>query len=160
LEKKVADAMLEESFDFEVTVNAPGFLHKLGLLPKSRVFSIKPLCLGSLVRISKILMDIEKFDLTRPLMEIAPEQIVKHAKSLAEIIAIAVTNSPAPPSYGLVCFLYDNLTAAELFEVIERVKKQMDVADFLASIVSAKGMNVFQAATEATPETSGAPSAE
>lgn len=154
-EEKALSAMLEETFDFDIPYK--------GIFGKSRVksFTISPLNLGSLIRISKILLSIEEIDWSRPYMDVGPEVISKYAERLCEIVAIAVTNGPKPPQKRLVKFFVNNLTASELYRLIELVKGKMDVSSFLLCIVSAKGMSLLQTSAEAkeSPSISGTQSA-
>ena len=141
-----ADAILEKpviiSVDDPATTWPEKLLVKLRLRKEKRVFHVKPLVLGSLVRISKILLSIDKSKLTKEALEnkqelfnINFELMQRHSLQMAEVVAIAVTNEKKEPSKDLVNFFLYKLTAKELMAVFTVIMQQMNVQDFISSII-------------------------
>jgi hypothetical protein len=151
---KAADATVQEPVVIEVDINPQGFLHRLlqkwKWLPRKRKFVIEPIKMGSLIRISKLMLSIDMsvFDM-RNLLESNYKAIDKHASTMARIVAVAIQNNKHQPSEKLVEFVLNNFTSHELRMVASMVLKQMDVTSFMSSIISIKGTNVLemQAAT-------------
>jgi len=159
---KALDSILEEGVDFSVSVTNPGFLHRIGLLKTKRTFVIKPIRLGTLVRISKILLSIDgEIETKESVLSASVKRMAAHAEQFAEIAALAVTNDEKPPSRRQIRFLLHNLSVRELLTLIQLVIRQMDVSNFLLCIVSVKGMSLMSEATgtKAVGETSGEQSA-
>jgi hypothetical protein len=146
VKEQSVSAILQEGVDFTVTVTNPGLWHRIGVLKKERKFIVHPLCLGSLLRISKLLVSLEDkpLDLSGNVLSVASNGIIQYSRIFAEISAIAVTNTDKEPSERLIQFFIDNLTPKELFQLLQLVIKQMEVSDFLLCIVSAKGLNLLK----------------
>lgn len=146
--KKVSDVTVERPVQITVDVNPQGRLHRIlqrwGILPKKRVFELGQIKLGTLIRISRYLLEIE---MTIPdrnnLLEVNYKAIDEHGEKLAIIIAMAIQNSKADVSKKLVMFIMQNFTTKELFGVLSIVVQQMDLTSFMSSIISIKGMNVL-----------------
>lgn len=135
---QVADTLLDNSVTFEV---------------EGRPFEIKPSTLGTMVKISKELlaMDLSAFDKDK-MLESNFNLIIDHSKRMCIIVAYAVTNKKAEPPDELVEFFEDNLTAAELFKLVNIIISQLDVINFMKSIISVKGVNIL---TGMNPKTQG-----
>lgn len=162
--QQTADAILQTGVTITVDVQARTWyerlLQKWKLQKSKRVFVVKPLVLGSLVRISKLLLSIDNSLLTKELLDekqkfqllnVNYDLMQKHSEAMARIMAIAVTNSKAEPSEQLVNFFLYNLTPAELRKVFGVVVMQLDVVGFTSSIISVRGLNVL----EVNPKTQG-----
>lgn len=144
-EKKALEAILEEGVDFRVTVNDPGWLHCMGILPRARVFTIRPLKLGTLLRISKCIAEMDddqKGEREGTMLGFTLESAVSHTESLVAIIALAVTNSESRPSVRLERFLRENLTPKEALKILGVVLQQMEVRDFLGCMASVSALRM------------------
>jgi hypothetical protein len=161
--EQVSDVTLDKTLTITVDVQAQSWyrrlLQKWGILPKKRVFELKPAYLGTLVRISRILLSIDlkrfgaKEDQTSHLLEMNYQAIVNHSGHLAEIVALAISNKDKEPPASLVSFIIRNFTTQEMLGVLGLVLKQMDLTSFMSSIISVRGLNVLerQPAAPATP---------
>jgi len=145
--KNVADTIAEKPVEIKIDILKRTWYHKL-TKRKQRVFEIKPLALGSLVKISKELIDIDMslFD-TSNLLESNYKLIDNYGEKMARIIAIAVVNQKQDPANELVQFFINNLSAKELLQVASIVLQQMNISDFMHTIISIKGANVLQKGT-------------
>jgi len=145
--KSVAGTVLEEGVDFFIDVNNQNILHKLRILPKAKHFTIKPLVLGTMIRVSEEIIDlvtVSEADLKgRSYLDVGAEQIIKNRDRMVNIIALAITNSESKPPKSLVAFLRKNLTANEMMGILKVVTRQLDVKSFLSSIMSVKGMSLL-----------------
>jgi len=133
-------------------------LVKLKIRQEKRVFEIKPLVLGSLIRVSERLLSIDKEMLTKERLEdkqhfltLNFELMQRHCKQVAEIVAITVTNEKKEPPKSLVNFFLYQLTSKELMQVFSVVVQQMNVSDFIGCIISIIGTNIM----EMNPENQG-----
>ncbi len=163
-QQRAYDAILEKGVDFDVELARPNWLHRIGLLPKVRKFVIKPLYLGTLFRVTKLILEIDTDVLKEAdgnLHAIGVESIARHKDGLVRIVALAVTNGDREPPKRLVRFLDRNLTPKDLLRLVMLVVQQMEVRDFLACMVSIRQISLSGAGkkeTGQTPRTSGSPS--
>ena len=157
--KDAIDSILEKGVDFTITVQNKNILNKLHLKPTERKFVIYPIKMGSLLKISKILLDLDTEELEGVMksegkevniLDLGAKNIIENKDKLIMMIAYGIVNSEKEPPKSLIRFLNENLTAKEGLKVMTLVIQQMDVSPFLASLVSLKGMNLL-ANKKATP---------
>jgi hypothetical protein len=146
--KKVSDVTLEEPISITVDVKPMGWIHrrlqKWGVIPKKRVFELKPITLGSLIRISKYLLEIDiRIPDRDSILDANYRALTEHGEKLAIVIALAIRNSKAPVDKNLVEFIKQNFTPKEILAVLGIVIRQMDITNFMSSIISVRGMNVL-----------------
>ena len=154
------DSILEKGVDFTIIVQNKNILHELNLIPSKRKFVIYPIKMGTLLKISKILLDLDTDELVGAmksegkeinLLDLGAKNIIENKDKLIKMIAYGIVNSEKEPSKNLIRFLNENLTAKEGFRLMTVIVQQMDVNPFLASLVSIKGMNLLQTKKKATP---------
>jgi len=166
MDKKVKqdaiDTILEKGVDFTITVANQNLLHRLGILRTERRFIIYPLKLGTLVKISRILAEIdpEQLKLLKDTKDGGFLQqgltiIVDNKNRMLSVIAYGLTSKRKEPSQSLIKFLDDNLTPKELLKLLIIVISQMGVADFLASMVSVTGLDLLETQGKEPIQTSG-----
>lgn len=147
--KNVSKAILEEPVILEMSIAAQNrrqkYLQKWGWFPKQKELAFHPVKLGSLIKISGIMVGLgtDLFDMEN-LLESNYKLIHEHGYEVAKVIAIAVVNSEKDPSDRLIRLILHNLSAKELAGILSIVLKQMDVSSFMKSIISIKGMNLLQ----------------
>lgn len=159
----VASAVLQDPIEIEVIIpprsKLHAFMQRKGIQKKARRFILRPIYLGSLIRISKLLIGID-FNVpdimdkikNGSFLELNYIAIAKHGNSIAEIVAIAIQNNDEKPNPKLVKFIVNNFTANELKGVLTLVIRQMDLTSFMSSIIAVKGMNVLESTTIAAAE--------
>jgi hypothetical protein len=153
---EVANTLLEKSVTIEVDILNPGwfekFLIKRGWKKPKRTFIIKPLCLGSLIKISKLILEIDVSIIgEKNYQEVGYKLMKGYSHVLAEIVAIAIINAKTDPPKELTSFLLHNLSAKELLSISMLVLKQLDTSSFIASIISIRGVNILQAGMSLKP---------
>ena len=148
---QAASSVTQQAIEFTMDVRPinqwQSFLQRTGLKPKVKTFSIQPVVLGNLQRISALLLSIlpEKTQVSNAnLMDVAFQAAAKHAETLARICAIAIRNSRTEPPKSLVLELLSNMTAKEMVGILSIVLKQLDVSNFILSIISIRGLNVLE----------------
>lgn len=152
--QQVADTALDQPLTITVDV-APQYwwqrwLQQWRIWPKKKQFQLRPLYLGTLLRISRILLAIQwkmpgKEEAHQPnLLELNYEALQNHSGHLAQVVALAITNTDRAPSPALTRFILQNFTSKELMGVLALVLKQMDLSSFMISITSVKGLNVLE----------------
>jgi len=153
IKQDAIDSILEKGVDFTITITHKNILHKLNLMPIERKFVVYPIKMGALLKISKILLDLDTDELTEAMknkgkevniLDLGAKNIVENKDKLILMIAYGITNCEKEPSKKLIKFLNDNLTAKEGLRLMTLVVQQMDVSPFLASLVSIKGMNLLE----------------
>jgi hypothetical protein len=147
--EKTTSAILQEPIQFRITVNEPNLLHKLRILPKQKKVVLKPIVLGTLLRISKVVNDIrfneeEKLDGVNIIAKTL-EYALSDTDCLVEIIALAIINSEKKPSESFRKFIRENLSAKQMLDVLTMVVSQLNVTDFMNSIILVKGMSLINA---------------
>jgi hypothetical protein len=154
------DSILEKGVDFTITIQNKNILHKLNLIPAERKFVIFPIKMGTLLKISKILLDLDTDELVGVmknedkeinLLDLGAKNIIENKDKMIKMIAYGIVNSEKEPSKNLIKFLNENLTAKEGLKLMTLIVQQMDVNPFLASLVSIKGMNLLQTKKKETP---------
>lgn len=155
--KEVANAVTQEPVFVNVTILPRNRIHKLlqkkKLMPAKRTLVLEPVTLGTLIRISKLLVgiDVGVFDMQSQL-ESSYKVIERYGDTAAAIVALAIKNAKERPSPALVRFIKSNLSTQELLYVMSLVLRQMNVTGFMATIISMKGLNMLQK-TEMSPTT-------
>lgn len=149
----MVDTILQSGVDFVIIVKHENILHKIGLLRTKKIFKIYPICLASLLKISKLLNKIDFNNNPsdeQSFIDYASQQIVANMNIMPDIIALAILNKENYNKFyykWLVKFLFNNLDASEMFQLFQLVLKQMGTNDFLASLVSIKGINLIETQT-------------
>lgn len=156
-----ADVVLDSSPKVKIKEASPSlfsrFLAWLKIRPLVQEFSVKPLVMGNLIRISKLCLDID-FDIhSKSLQEANLQALAAHGEAVAQIVAIALTNKRAEPKRHFVNYLLRNLSAAEMLSICKIVVNQMDAKSFMISIISIKGMSLLKTGESIAP---GAPSVD
>jgi hypothetical protein len=147
--KQEADALIQEPVKLTIDITPKNRIHAYlqskKLLPKKKDYYVKPLVLGSLVRISKLLADLDIKKLEKGAFADDSIGMMKdHGLTMATIAAIAVTNEKKEPSKALIDLFLYHLSASELFKVVQIVLKQMDVQSFLLATISARQLSVIE----------------
>ena len=155
--RNTIDSILEKGVDFTVKVQKQNILHKLHILPTEKQFVVYPLTMGTVLKISQILFDLNTDELDEPFnntekekdkqfnfLEAGVNQIIENKDKVIKIIAYGITNSKKEPSKQLINFLDNNLNAKEGLKLVTLIIQQMNVSPFLASLVSLKGMNLMR----------------
>lgn len=165
IQDRAVSAIIEEGVPFTVTVDKPTFLHRLRILPSKRTFTIYPLKLGTVLKISSVIlsmddMDVELNKAESSLFDVLVNSVSRNAEKMVSILTIAVQNNEKPPATRTKRFFMENLTPVEMLKIINLVIRQMDLTDFFRSIASMRGANILMKARKANGQTSGASSGE
>lgn len=122
-----------------------GWLQRHKIASKKKTFKITPINLGSIVRISEILLKIGDgiYDPANALKS-SYQGAKDHARDIARIVAIAIVNRKQEPSEKLVDLIYYNFSTKDLDRCLSVVMEQMDIGNFTKSIVSVRGMNLLK----------------
>lgn len=137
-----ADTLTQKPVEFYVDILNKTKFQRLLKQPDKKLFKIYPAVTGTLVRISKELLSLPEAINPNDINAVY-DSMNKHGLTMAKIIAIAVSNSEKEPSDDLIKFFLYNLTAKELKTLVNIVLKQMDVINFITSIVLVKGANIL-----------------
>lgn len=140
------DVILQKGVDFNVTVVRKNLLQRLHIIPSEKKFIIYPIVYGTLLKISKLLKEIDSKSLENlkakdNIILKGIDSIIENKDRIMKIIAYAIENRDREPPKRLVKFLNRNLTAKEGLQILILVTKQMGIDFFFASIISLKGIN-------------------
>lgn len=154
---KVAETTLEQPMIITVDLIHGGWFQKLiqrlGLRPKQRVFEVKPITLGNLIRISQILLKIDEHILDQKnILPSIYQALSKHGSDLAEVVAIAVINTKAGPSQAVINMVREEFTPDELARTLSMIITRMNVSDFMQSIILIRGLNVLESEQKKEPK--------
>ena len=160
IRQNAVNSILEKGVDFTITIQNKNIFHRLNLIPSKRKFIIYPIKMGTLLKISKILLDLNTDELVGAMknegkevniLDLGAKNIIENKNELIKMIAYGIVNSEKEPSKRLIRFLNENLTTKEGLKLMTLVIQQMDVSPFLASLVSLKGMNLLANKKETIP---------
>lgn len=142
--QNVTDTVLQQPVDITIKVNKQNLLHKLKILPKSKTFKVSPILMGTLLRISKIVDTIDSIDPNsqKQLFHLSLDLIATNTDKLIEVLALAITNTKAIPKSSLKDFLFWNLTADEMYNLLQIILGKMDVMPFTNSIILIRGVSL------------------
>jgi hypothetical protein len=147
--QNAADAIAQEPVILRITLKHEEKLDrlkiKLGIKKPYRDFKVKPLVLGKMMQISKLLIDIDlsgNHISKDPLGQINKISM-QHTETLAQIVAIALHPGKKTPG-SLVRFLLDNLEIKELERVALIVLKSLEIQSFLNTIITLKGVQILK----------------
>lgn len=147
---QVADTILSKPITFEIDILHPSYLQKIRKKTK-RSFKIMPSTLGTMIKISKEFLSVEVGEITNEnFFSTNYKLITEHARRMARVVSFAVVNNKDDPPDSLISFFENNLTSKELSNLVNIIINQMDVVNFLKSIISAKGVNIL---TGVNPQT-------
>ena len=144
-----ADTLLQQPTIVTVDILNPNrlqrLLMRLGIIPRKKRFKINAACLATMIRISKILLDIDfdAFKDTKSFIRTNYELIAQHARGLCTVIALAMGDGKSEPTEKEVDFLCQNLTAAEIKMLLTVVFHKLNIEDFMLSIMSVQGMSLL-----------------
>lgn len=154
--QKTTDTLLDRAVTFTVSVEPKNKLHRLlqhwKIKPKVRTFMIQPLNFGTMIKISRVLLDIDVsvFRQTNAL-DAVYKVLDTNGDKIASIVAMAFVNRKRDPDASLIEFIKDNFTSKELLQALMIVLNQMDVTSFMSSIVSMRGLNLLQETSQKVP---------
>lgn len=149
---KSADTVVDKKTTITIDITPSNKLHKFlqqkGWLPKQKTFEISGTKMGTLIRISKLLLaiDLSEFD-SNNVLESNYKAIEKHGRTLAECIALCIHNQKSEVPNSLIELLLNNLSTAELHGILGIILSKMDLKNFMSSIISIKGMNILVSPT-------------
>jgi hypothetical protein len=161
-----ADTVTAKSVAFEITIRPKNMLHgwmqKKGWMVKKKEFSIQPIVLGNLLRISRLLLTIDTDGLLGKItLDTLHKLISAHTDTVIQVLAIAIHNSRSDPSSSLIRLITDNITSEDAARLLRYVLSQMDLKNFMHSIISIRGLNVLESeenrkeSSEVSPSTKG-----
>lgn len=155
--KKTAEAMLDEPI--KVTINTAATTRKqklfkrIGLFKERREYFLRPLTIGSFIRISKLVLPVDLGIIKdkKSILDIGYYAYKEHGSILVKIAAIALTNTKEEPTEEFEKLIEHNVSASELLIIYAAVIRMMDVNSFISSIISIRGVNLL----EMNPKTQG-----
>lgn len=159
---EAADSLLDKPIKLTVDIRPSGKIHaqliSWKICPAKKEFLIQPICLGSLIRISKLILSIDtkQIDFDN-MLDSNYRFAASYAGIAAEVVAIAITGGRDEPPRRLVEFILTHFTPRELLATIAVILQQMGVQNFMHSIISLRGLSVLENARqqEVSPKVQG-----
>lgn len=150
IQREEIKTLIEAPYEFEVEFNKEVTVQKkyfFGLIPfKKKVvqkvkekYEIKPCTLSTLDRLSQYQIELffDEGKLNNELEIFNQTKVIayKNAKLMANIVAVAVLGADYSKSEfkRVSNILYNSLTPAKLFEIINEILKSQDLANFMHS---------------------------
>ncbi len=159
--EQVVDATIQRALTIEITILPKNRLHawlqRKRILPVKKTYEIRPIVLGNLLRISSLLLSIDPKFLKggNGLLDTGHQLASYHTDTLIQVLAIAIQNNRAEPSGSLMSLIKYNLSPREMHQLLGIVLEQMDLTNFITSIISIRGLNVLETSEtlkEVSPE--------
>ncbi len=147
---RTAETITSKAEGFEITIVPQNRLHawlmRKGWRPAKKQYELKPIVIGNLFRISKLLLTVDpgKIFTGGNMLENSHRLVVEHTDTLIDILAIAIKNTQAEPDKGLKKLIRENLTAKEILTLLSMTLRQLDLQNFISSIISIRGLNVLE----------------
>lgn len=141
-------AIVQEPTKIQVDILHPSWtqklLIKLKIIKPYREYILKPTTLGRLILISRLMLhfDIKPFE-EKKVLENTYTLAGDKGHILAEVIAIAISNSRDKPPPGLINFIIDNFSIIDINRISAIVLNNLNVTDFLSTIISLTGVNIL-----------------
>lgn len=158
---KVSNTVTQEPVELTVTITPRNRFHRWlqnnrwtgRFFPKKQVLLIHPIYMGTLIRISKLLLTIDEsqFDQER-MLDSAHRAIEKHGETVIQIIALAIHNRKTDPPASLLALIRDEFQSEMVLTVLMMVLKQMDIQSFTSSIIFMRGLNITKPKKEMSPQ--------
>ncbi|MFN3341903.1 MAG: hypothetical protein ACK40M_04355 [Flavobacteriales bacterium] len=142
------DTITEKTFNFDITIVPKGKVHALlqrfRLARKKVSFELRPVSVGTLYRISKMILSLE-IDNGAELNQLTRSylRVKENAECIIDICAAAIHNQKSEAPDSLKALIRDNLTSQELMKLMALVVNTLAIENFIVSIVLVKGMNVL-----------------
>lgn len=145
--KKAAATILEKREKVRVNYQNHSWLMRIGLMKPYREFEIKPLNMAKMIRISELLLGLEvDFGDNDKMLESIFKLIKENGDNLVKMAAVALSKSNrADAQDTLIDFLSLNMTSPQLLAITMAAVSQLNLNDFLSTIVSVRGLNVLKA---------------
>lgn len=146
--KQTADTILDTGVPVTISIRPRNrvdrVLQGLKIRPTEKIFNVQPLCLGALIKISSLILSIDK-DLLEGdnMMERAYSAIMSHTEDIIKVIGIALKNNEEDPPNELLDLIRREFTAQDLARTLTVVVEKMNIRSFLISIISVRGLNVL-----------------
>jgi len=145
--KETADVILESpsySFHVDYPVKKRKFL-KVITETERKEFTINPLCLHSMIRISRevLKIDPEKVKADSSMISSTYNILVANGSQLEKIVAYAILNSDQEPDSELLRIL-GYMNSNDLKEAYKAILNQLDVTGFISSIILIRNVNLMQ----------------
>lgn len=144
IQKKAAATITGKTKKVTMRVNRIGWLHRLGLIPKEKTFEIRPITAGNLIRISALLIDLGVEVDTQDFWGESLKAVTNNTEDLVKVCAYAIHNDKSEPPQKLIDFILYNASAETLSKILLIVVKQLNVKDFMSSIISIKGVSLMK----------------
>lgn len=142
----VADTVIEKATRVEVEIYNPRWWEKMAirlrLMKSKRIFYIKPATLGTMIRVSQLLLNVDLSHYqsgSDTVLSATYKVLEKHGDVISEAFAVAVANSKAGPSSRLIAFMKHNLTAKDLAVVSNVILSHLNIVPFMNTIISMRG---------------------
>jgi hypothetical protein len=146
----VVDAITTKETTIEIDIIARNrvykWLQKRGWHPLKKKYVMRPLVIGNMYRISRLLVgiNVNSDEAKKGLsLAIAHKMVVDHMDTMVEIVAIAIHNQRSLPGDQLKSELRDNLTAQDMMKLLLVMLHQSNLQAFIHSIISTAGLNVL-----------------
>jgi hypothetical protein len=154
IEEQIANAITQEAQGIKIRIKEEKPLNRIRLLlrlkPKTEhQFVFKPIVLGNLIRISKILEEIDEvkendINSGNDLLRLYHKYVSGHGEQIIDIVAIALTNTKKLPKESLKDLIRWNVDNIELLQLVRIISEQLSVQPFITTIISMKGMSLMK----------------
>ena len=143
--KETADVILEKdsfSFSVEYPVTKRKLFRKVTHTEK-KDFTIPALCLHSMVKISREVLNINPDHIKGNMVNSTYEILNSNGPALIKIVAYAILNNDQLPDEELLRII-GFMTSNDLVEAYNAIVKQLNVTGFISSIILIRNMNLME----------------
>jgi hypothetical protein len=149
--QQVADTITEQSVKFIIKKNNAPLLERILIVLKIKKpfneFELRPITMGKMIQISKLLLSIPTDDLKLSNdLDRFHKLVCDHGDTICNMIAIAVHPGKHVPA-SLPQLIKDNLNAVDAQRLSYLILSKINVSAFIATIVTLKGVQILQSET-------------
>ena len=138
--------LLDKPVTIEVVFEDHKFLRNLGVLRRSKSWTVQPTRLGAFMDICKVLLRISltQEEMERSTLEMALKYGALHGEDLLDALAIAIHNKEGKPPRRIKRILRRNVNNAQLLGLLKTVIGLLNVNPFTTSIILISGMSLLK----------------
>ncbi|MEN0095894.1 MAG: hypothetical protein AAGB30_10965 [Pedobacter sp.] len=145
----IGDVITQKSIRIEISRRPKNlfwkFLMSIGMVGNKHVFELRPIVVGNMYRIASKVIQIPDEYVDVDVMAVAMKSATEHLDKMVYIAACALQNDHREPSKKLLEIVRNGFSSSDLAEMFSHVLVQLNVRDFIKSIVLMKGLNVLNA---------------
>ena len=139
---KVTEAFTEKPMLISISLSTPRKIDNV--IVNTLKYQLKPIKVGNMYRIAGVIRQIPDAILDNTSIADLNEGIYDHMDKLIYIVAVGLQNNADEPAEDLIKLIRDEFTIRDIVAVYDAVMVQMNLKDFIKSIILIKGADILK----------------